>query len=175
MTGNYYGRCSQLIEVVEILSTECRGFVATTTNWGRPDRSPTLILPRKRSGWLGGAPQLHPGYPPAMLSHGANFFPHLNPPAQHGSGEAIHGCRKAKRKRGGGEGRGGVTIRPIWAQGRARGWATKLWSSGAPAAIVGEVVKGAADGLGPHSSETRACLIRAVKQARKPVRARDGG
>jgi hypothetical protein len=43
-------------------------------------------------------------------------------------------------------------------------------SSGVPAAIVGEVVEGAADGLGPHSSETRARKLRAVKRARKPVR-----
>ena len=45
-------------------------------------------------------------------------------------------------------------------------------SSGVPAAIVGEVVEGAADGLGPHSSETRARLIRVVKQTRKPVQRR---
>jgi hypothetical protein len=45
-------------------------------------------------------------------------------------------------------------------------------SSGVPATIVGEVVEGAADGLGPHSSETRARMLRAVKRVSKPVRRR---
>jgi hypothetical protein len=124
MTGNYYGMCSPPIEVVEILSTECRGLAATATNWGLPDRSRTTIPPRKSSGWPCGAPRLHPGYPPVMLSLTAPIS-FLSETRLDNTAAPRRFTGVEKRKGRGEEGRRGATIRPIWAQGRAWSWATK--------------------------------------------------
>jgi hypothetical protein len=98
-----------------------------------------------------------------MFSHGDNLFPHGDPLGQHGGTEAIHGVSKSEKE----EERRGKKSRRSGLYGRKVVRDAEQWSSGSSGvpALVGEVVEGAADDSGPHSSETRARKIQAVERA----------